>query len=1118
MGDWTQQSHILADHVVPGVLGAVTSLYFDPYAELMWAGSASGQLTSHTNTPPTHARYSSFAAHGTPAHPSPVRGILADEKYVMSIGSDTMRATQRTGLGQWSVPIQAHAPGLELAGMCASPHSTDIIVGGATASAAGGTLADSPVLLAIHDSHVLRTAPSDAAITHILKAGKYVCTGTEQGTIQLRDPRTLSIEHKLMAHHGGLIDVQAEGSLLYSIGWTLRQGHRIAEPLIKVHDLRTLQPLVPIPMTAPGGPAFLAVHPKRASMLAVATHQAQFQIVDTHNPGQSQFYMLPSASYVSALTFSSSAEVLAFGESDGSVRLWTNDKDAAAMAAPMRFNTYPTQPLAMPEYVSTPRMEWKHDTPLSCIGMPYYDHALFSAMPSEEYWSQGTALLTMPAPLDPAVLDSVHFSGGIGYAPLPRHLRGKRNLLLGTDDLTDRFDRSGKLKRTALARLRSKHGDRRVHLARFHSQKAGDADEAPGADGMGMPDYCRQLTIQYSRFGVEDFDFASYNKTPFAGLETNIENAYANAYLQALHYTRPLRAFALRHILMPCAQPKCLLCEAGFLFRMLDDAQGTRCQAANLLHTLKAMPNVATLGVLDGATTNETSRAYSELAQTLNHFILDTFSHEAMRLQHHFQQLCANPCAFAVETKTVCTLCGYEKARQHGAHVVDLLYPSAGAVDNLAQLLAPSLARETMSKSRCRRCHAPHAVHSTFSTVPSMDALPDVLSINAGVYAANQLAHWKPRANEEEGFVPPCMWLDVEHGRLVAQGVYDDAVPKRACAMYSIRALTVQIQGANDAPHLCTFVRAPGEVDAWYVFNDFLVRPVRAQDALCFGPSWKIPAVLFYERVDAAACAREQQLVQWSQALHPDYDLLLHDTNLAKHRDPALMRQQVLDVLPSPGTLVAIDTEFVALASEEVELCSDGTRSVIRPSMLGLARVSVLRGEGPQEGVAFIDDHIHTVEPVVDYLTQYSGIQPGDLDPATTKYTLVSHKMAYKKLRILVDRGCRFIGHGLAKDFRIINIFVPPSQVIDTVNLFHSPAHPRNLSLRFLAWFLLKRDIQSGLLLHEGHDSIEDADAALQLYRSYEQFEQDNRLEDVLEDLYEMGPRTSWRPPVKTDG
>lgn len=44
--------------------------------------------------------------------------------------------------------------------------------------------------------------------------------------------------------------------------------------------------------------------------------------------------------------------------------------------------------------------------------------------------------------------------------------------------------------------------------------------------------------------------------------------------------------------------------------------------------------------------------------------------------------------------------------------------------------------------------------------------------------------------------------------------------------------------------------------------------------------------------------------------------------------------------------------------------------------------------------------------------------------------------MAYLCVRRLVDRGCKLVGHGLVKDFRIIDIVVPPKQVIDTVELY----------------------------------------------------------------------------------
>lgn len=260
-----------------------------------------------------------------------------------------------------------------------------------------------------------------------------------------------------------------------------------------------------------------------------------------------------------------------------------------------------------------------------------------------------------------------------------------------------------------------------------------------------------------------------------------------------------------------------------------------------------------------------------------------------------------------------------------------------------------------------------------------------------------------------------------------------------------------------------------------------------------------------------------------------------------RHRDPAWIRHRVLspEEIPTPGTLVSIDAEFVALNPEEMELSSTGTRSLIRPSTMSLARVSVLRGQGESEGEPFIDDHISTQEKIFDYLTQFSGIVDGDLDPLRSRHTVVQQKLAYKKLRLLVDCGCVFIGHGLKKDFRIINIHVPQRQVIDTVDLFSSTSQARKLSLKFLSWFLLKESIQgtgaspskddARMLADsntsgnsppsetqapvQGHDSIEDARAALHLYRIYETFQRDGRLEDVLEDLYEEGKRLNWRPP-----
>jgi len=84
--------------------------------------------------------------------------------------------------------------------------------------------------------------------------------------------------------------------------------------------------------------------------------------------------------------------------------------------------------------------------------------------------------------------------------------------------------------------------------------------------------------------------------------------------------------------------------------------------------------------------------------------------------------------------------------------------------------------------------------------------------------------------------------------------------------------------------------------------------------------------------------------------------------------------------------------------------------------------VSVLRGSGTLQGLTLLDDYIQPTEPVVDYMTRYSGIVPGDLDPSVSRHFVTTLKPEYLKLRRLVDSGVTLVGHGLQQDFRIMSM------------------------------------------------------------------------------------------------
>ena len=216
-------------------------------------------------------------------------------------------------------------------------------------------------------------------------------------------------------------------------------------------------------------------------------------------------------------------------------------------------------------------------SPLNTIGMPHYTDPLLSNFSTTAYAPASSPFFNPPPPIPEQILNSMKMVDFVGYATMPPELRGKRYVVSARPGAGRRATDRGFV-------------DRKQSGPKFLSERDKRRNQSVDEDAGEIPKWYRPVSIKYSKFGIEDFDFSFYNATQYSGLETDIFNSYTNSLLQALHYSAPIRAVAKAHICVGCKREHCLLCEAGFVFRMLEDARGINCQTSNFSRAFSATP------------------------------------------------------------------------------------------------------------------------------------------------------------------------------------------------------------------------------------------------------------------------------------------------------------------------------------------------------------------------------------------------------------------------------------------------------------------------------------------------------------------------------------------------
>ncbi|TID12963.1 hypothetical protein CANINC_005062 [Pichia inconspicua] len=1069
----------------------VSALRFDDSHSLLWVADSRGYMASYTGK--NLQSYTSVKAHD-----GPVLKILNHKKGVFSLSFDSIRLGTVEGITLCNIRSE------ELKGLNSMSYTsntqTELFVGG-DAEATGSRIfkidtINHTISGSFHYPH---------SIVMMETNYKYVIIGRADGHVDILDPKSTRILESFSCHLSGLSKISVKENSLVTAGFSIKKGQFIPDSFICHIDLKSLT--VQKSVAFPAGASAVLHHPTCPGVILASSSMGHFNFIDLHNPTKITIFQADITAYITAIDFASSGCFFAFVDASHSLHLWSRS-DVSPNSDFALYNG----PLSLPSIVDEPippsNQLISSESPLNLIKVPPFITPLLSAWPPNMVFKVGTT----PKPIDPEILRSSEVVNGLLIARYNKDKFGARNL-------------ANEYKRI------SKTVTEGVNVPKFISERD-DSDEEDGnlsfdssrpstkdtkkEDSMtqnifdveshtgDVPNAYKQLSIIYSKFGVDDFDFDYYNKTQYSGLEVNSNRSFLNPIIQLYRNIAPIFNVALLSLSHDATEKVNLLMELGYLFDMMHKSHGRHCATANFEIALASLPEIQQLGLNTDNSVVRDDFKQRRMVQIFNRFLLERLARDECHLfEYDCPKLFNEVCGIHAETSIYSNFCSLTHKKDALYYYIDInslppppLVPISLTILNY---LEASMNKHAQQQINCENCHLQHPVNASLIIGSNLSPIL-VLNLNLSNQQLNEIRYLDGWLVREFYYAKSPLGTPVLRQSFIA-GVDRQ---KR----YELVGYTAQITNRNNESHMITYSKIrekPGSPGKWFLFNDFLVMEVSEEEVLNVSHWWKKPVTMVYKEFGIGDEFKPEIF-----KTHLNTSILYKNKLIPGNSNTEIVSKSLdPDEEIVPGTLVALDAEFIELSPAEYEFKSNGTKTLVRPPKLLLAKISVVRGSGPKEGECFIDDYIATNEKIHDYKTEFSGIVEGDLTSGVSDKPLVCLQVAYRKIWLLLNLGCVFVGHWLSGDFRMINIYIPPAQVRDTGLCFYLKKEKRKLGLKFLAHYVLDKEVQK-----ENHDSIEDAITSLSLYKEYLRLKETGQLESVLFKLYLEGQMNGFKVPT----